>query len=101
MRKDEFIFFIWALMLLLPAAGNGQQNDASTRWVDSVFGKLSLDEKIGQLFIIRAHTDLGDEQIKSVKAQIKKYHVGGLCFFAEFSFAAASLPACRYAIPRL
>ena len=42
---------------------------------------MSLDQKIGQLFMIRAHSDLGDEHIQDVKNQIKNYHVGGLCFF--------------------
>lgn len=57
------------------------QDTASISWVDSVFQSMSLDEKIGQLFIIRAHSDLGQDHIESVLSQIKKYHVGGLCFF--------------------
>ena len=55
--------------------------DMATPWVDSIFKTMSLDEKIGQLFIIRAHSDLGDDHIKYVESQIKKYHVGGMCFF--------------------
>ena len=50
-------------------------------WVDSVFNSLSEDERLGQLFMIRAHSDKGPEHIRSVKEQIKKYQVGGLCFF--------------------
>ncbi len=59
---------------------HGQKSSADA-WVDSVFRKMNLDEKIGQLFIIRAHSDLGDDHVASVMNQIKKYHVGGLCFF--------------------
>ncbi|MEO5906345.1 MAG: glycoside hydrolase family 3 N-terminal domain-containing protein, partial [Saprospiraceae bacterium] len=81
MRNWLNVFLLFCSWLLFPVTGQSQQSKASANWVDSVFQKLSLDEKIGQLFIIRAHTDLGEEQIKSVKAQIKKYHVGGLCFF--------------------
>ncbi len=65
----------------------------STLWVDSVFNTLSLDEKIGQLFIIRAHSDLGDDHIASVLNQIKKYHVGGLCFFQGTPAKQATLTA--------
>jgi beta-glucosidase-like glycosyl hydrolase/CubicO group peptidase (beta-lactamase class C family) len=43
--------------------------------------EMSLDERIGQLFMIRAHSDLGADHIRQVKEQITKYHVGGLCFF--------------------
>src|SRR5699024_609553 len=34
-----------------------------------------------QLFMIRAHSDLGADHIQSVIHQIEKYKVGGLCFF--------------------
>lgn len=54
---------------------------ASKRWVDSVFNELSLDEKIAQLFIIRAHSNLPQDHIEKVTQLIKKYNVGGLCFF--------------------
>lgn len=50
-------------------------------WVDSVYRSLSLDEKIGQLFMIRAHSDKGADHIQEVSRYIRKYHVGGLCFF--------------------
>lgn len=59
---------------------SGQEVRNST-WVDSVMMHMSLDEKIGQLFMIRAHSDLPPDHIKSVEKQIEKYHVGGLCFF--------------------
>lgn len=51
------------------------------RWVDSVFNALDTDEKLGQLFMIRAHSDLGPDHIAQVEAQIKQYKVGSLCFF--------------------
>ncbi|HUR30462.1 MAG TPA: glycoside hydrolase family 3 N-terminal domain-containing protein [Saprospiraceae bacterium] len=79
MTRSGRIFFI--VILLFNAAVLKSQDAASSAWVDSIFKKLSLEEKIGQLFIIRAHTDLGPDHIASVKSQIKKYHIGGLCFF--------------------
>lgn len=54
---------------------------AAQAWVDSVFQTMTLEEKIGQLFIIRAHSDLGEDHVRSVLSQIRDYHVGGLCFF--------------------
>jgi beta-N-acetylhexosaminidase len=67
------------------------QDSTKTSWVDSVFQSMSMDEKIGQLFIIRAHSDLGDDHVQSVLQQIKKYHVGGLCFFQGTPEKQASL----------
>ena len=51
------------------------------RWVDSVYAAMSEDERLGQLFMIRAHSDLGADHVASVKQQIRDYHVGGVCFF--------------------
>src|SRR5687767_14417605 len=73
MMRLVLINFLLVAFLLGTVAVNGQSTNPTT-WVDSVFKTLSLDEKIGQLFIIRAHSDLGEDHINSVKAQIKKYN---------------------------
>ena len=72
------------MLLVLPllvAQVHAQSSYAETKWVDSVLTTLTLDQCIGQLFMIRAHSDLGDDHIKEVERQIKTYGVGGLCFF--------------------
>jgi beta-glucosidase-like glycosyl hydrolase len=51
------------------------------RWVDSVFKKMTRNEKIGQLFMVRAHTNLGQSYSDSVGKVIKKEHLGGVVFF--------------------
>ena len=53
----------------------------ANQWVDSVFKSLSNEQRIAQLMIIRAHSNLGQEHINQVIEQINKYNVGGLCFF--------------------
>ncbi|WP_238749099.1 glycoside hydrolase family 3 N-terminal domain-containing protein [Neolewinella maritima] len=58
-----------------------QLTTTEQRWVDSVYTSMSEDERLGQLFMIRAHSDLGADHEASVERQIKEYHVGGLCFF--------------------
>ena len=50
-------------------------------WVDSVFKSLSPQEKIAQLMVIRAHSNLGSDHVASVSELISKYNVGALCFF--------------------
>lgn len=50
-------------------------------WVDSVFNAMTPDERLGQLFMIRAHSDKGPEHVREVSNIIKEYKVGGLCFF--------------------
>lgn len=51
------------------------------QWVDSVFSSMDDKQKIGQLFIIRAHSDKSREYHLGVKQQIIDYQVGGVCFF--------------------
>ena len=50
-------------------------------WVDSVYKKLSKKERIAQLFMVRAHTNLGQAYIDSVAQVIKKEHLGGVVLF--------------------
>ena len=51
------------------------------QWVDSVFRTFSKDEKIAQLMVIRAHSNLGPDHVAKVTNDIAKYNVGALCFF--------------------
>ena len=54
---------------------------AEKAWVDSVMQTLDFDGQIGQLIMLRAHSDRGADHIAHVKAEIENYKVGGLCFF--------------------
>ncbi len=54
---------------------------AEKAWVDSVYTSMSTDERLGQLIMARAHSDLGPDHVAGVKRLINDYHVGGLCFF--------------------
>jgi beta-glucosidase-like glycosyl hydrolase/CubicO group peptidase (beta-lactamase class C family) len=51
------------------------------KWVDSVFNALSEDERLGQLFIFRAHVDKDSVYEKQVDELIRQYKPGGICFF--------------------
>ncbi|MFK8101583.1 MAG: glycoside hydrolase family 3 N-terminal domain-containing protein [Saprospiraceae bacterium] len=50
-------------------------------WVEQTFKAMSPDERLGQLFMVRAHSDKGPAHIAGVEKMIKEYHVGSLCFF--------------------
>lgn len=51
-----------------------------TRWVDSVYNKLTLDQKVGQLFtiIIAGNNDASNK--KRLSTLIKDQHIGGILF---------------------
>ncbi len=50
-------------------------------WVDSVLKSMTVDEKIGQLFMIAAYSNKDKSHTDNIAYTIKKYHVGGLIFF--------------------
>jgi beta-N-acetylhexosaminidase len=70
-------------IVLVPAISSAQYKSSlsSRQWVDSVFNSLSDDEKIAQLMVIRAHSNLGPDHVAKVVNDIQKYNVGALCFF--------------------
>ncbi len=76
-----FFHTLFLLLILVRPAPIVAQDSLAAVWADSRLKGMSIEEKIGQLFIIRAHSDLGDDHMQSVSSQIRKYHVGGLCFF--------------------
>ncbi len=50
-------------------------------WVDAVFNTLTPKEKVAQLFLVRAHTNLGQKYIDSVAQVVKDEQLGGLVVF--------------------
>ena len=62
------------------SVGQLTAQDAETRWVDSVYNSLTLEQRVGQLFVLRANTP-GKPFVKAVGDYIKQYNIGGVCFF--------------------
>lgn len=50
-------------------------------WVDSVFNSMSPREKVAQLFMVRAHSNLGQRYIDSVAKVIETEQLGGIVLF--------------------
>lgn len=51
------------------------------QWADSVFSTLTLEQKIGQLFMIATYSDRNETYYRYVDNLIRNYHIGGLLFF--------------------
>ncbi|UII27429.1 serine hydrolase [Fulvivirga maritima] len=56
------------------------QNQQQEQWVDSVYQKLNLEQRIGQLFMVPAYSNGSTEHLESLEALIKKRQIGGLIF---------------------
>ena len=74
------IIVLLTLCLFFLAQGFSQSK-AEKKWIKHQFKQLSLEEKIAQLMIIRAHSNWDAKKLDTLTEIIKKYNVGGLCFF--------------------
>jgi biopolymer transport protein ExbD len=59
-----------------------EQTPQAKKWVKKQFRKLNKNQRIAQLMIIRAHSNLGADHIAEVTNLIKTYNVGGVCVCA-------------------
>ncbi|MBL0267507.1 MAG: serine hydrolase [Chitinophagaceae bacterium] len=76
--KPVFLFIVFLPQFLLAQYKSDLKKE---QWVDSVFNSLSNEEKIAQLMVVRAHSNLGADHVAKVTEDIRKYNVGALCFF--------------------
>jgi beta-N-acetylhexosaminidase len=77
---------LFPLLFLLVCTGRTQEVrpaflEAKTPWADSVFKSLSLDQKIGQLFMVAAWSNKDSKHTREIDSLIVKYNIGGLIFF--------------------
>lgn len=57
------------------------KDDAQTRWVDSLYNQMSLEEKIGQLFMVAAYSNKNEAHARSIDSLIINQKIGGVIFF--------------------
>lgn len=50
------------------------------QWVDSTYKTMTLEEKVGQLFMVDLFSSDPKEKIDKIKALITDYHIGGIIF---------------------
>ena len=80
------LFFVSFLLTIFNSYGQNfdplRTNDyyEQEKWVDSIFNSMTIDQKIGQLFMIQAYSNLDSVHENKIKEMIQKYHVGNLIF---------------------
>ncbi|MFL2591660.1 MAG: glycoside hydrolase family 3 N-terminal domain-containing protein [Flavobacteriaceae bacterium] len=50
------------------------------KWVDSIYNTMNIDEKIGQLFMVRISSASGQKSFDKTEENISQNHIGGLIF---------------------
>ena len=77
MNRYKSIFLLFVLAL---SVGTSIAQDAETRWVDSVYNSLTMEQRVAQLICLRANQP-DKPYYEDVAKYIKQYNIGGVCFF--------------------
>jgi len=59
-----------------------QVDEAAHLWAEQELQTMTIDEKIGQLFMMSVWSEWNENKMREVYAEAATYHVGGVCFFA-------------------
>jgi beta-glucosidase-like glycosyl hydrolase/CubicO group peptidase (beta-lactamase class C family) len=85
-----FSFPLLFLSLIISLGVNGQNKDhiapdfvqyENSKWVDSIMKTLTPDERIAQLIMVAAYSNLGEEHRQEIIDLITHQKIGGLIFF--------------------
>ena len=80
--------FLPLVFLLCFFLNNAQQTDPLLKldtygqqiWVDSIMKQMTIDQKIGQLFMVQAYSNKDKAHKDEIVKMVEKYQVGGLIF---------------------
>lgn len=84
MRKNFFLILFLSGCCLV---ANAQKklppfiNPQSYNWADSVLDRMTLEEKIGQLFMVQMQSVWPQRDLDSLASLIRNYHIGGIIVF--------------------
>ncbi|HLP12164.1 MAG TPA: glycoside hydrolase family 3 N-terminal domain-containing protein, partial [Flavobacteriales bacterium] len=73
--------FIASKSIIPDLPAEQQYSKKAIAWADSLMKKMSVDEKVGQLFMISAYSNRDTTHEKEIADAIQNYHIGGIIFF--------------------
>jgi beta-N-acetylhexosaminidase len=76
MVKKVFLYFLMVFGVFIDVVAQPDKNT----WVDSVFNSLSVDQKIGQLFMVPVPLQANEAVLSKIQNQIKSKEIGGVIF---------------------
>ena len=102
------LYSILPYLLLSVLFAHSQRNPLMTvdslaqqDWVNGTYGEMSLDEKLGQLFMVSIASDQAKPSIDRIKSLIEKHHIGGVIFSTGGPVKQAKLTNSFQAVSKL
>ena len=87
-------FFAFLTSFIVPKKLASTPPDYLTRqerWADSLLATMTLEEKVGQLFMIATFSNRTQTYYQQIENNIADYHIGGLIFFQGGPYRQARL----------
>ena len=89
------LYFLLALLIFTSSIAQQPdplyKNKAQLKWVDSLYNQMSLDERIGQLFMPFIASDNTPENKEKIKKLLDSLHIGNFFFLKGHPFDEQSL----------
>ncbi len=77
------VFGITAFAQYIPKNAGKKLVNHAERWADSVYAKLSPEERLGQLFIVALYTNKDEAHIANVRRLVEKEKIGGIILMQD------------------
>ncbi len=90
-NRVKLLIFLFPVFFLTNSMLKAQGIErADSLWADSVFRQLSPEQRIAQLFMIRAYSYRDSVYKDSLTSVISRYQPGGICFFKGMPYSQAT-----------
>ena len=76
---------------LKPVTPDPSYQEKQNVWAEKILSEMTLEEKVGQLFMIAVFSNRREADYQIVESQIRKYHLGGVAFFQGNALKQAEL----------
>ncbi len=93
----KYFGLVFGLFVFFPAQplaksfGNGVLVYQDNLWASKILAEMTVEEKIGQLFMVATYSNRSEAEYRTVESQIQKYNLGGIAFFQGNAIKQAEL----------
>ncbi|HEX5743735.1 MAG TPA: glycoside hydrolase family 3 N-terminal domain-containing protein, partial [Flavobacteriaceae bacterium] len=96
MNFKKYSSFLLFLLMVITAQSQSEKQWSTfeitqKKWADSVLNTLSIDQKIGQLFMIAAYSNKDEKHYQTIENLVQQHQLGGLIFMQGTPLKQAEL----------
>ncbi|MBK8623163.1 MAG: serine hydrolase [Saprospiraceae bacterium] len=81
MKHIHLIYTLFCFAVSFHSAKSQNYLQREEEWVSGILDNMTLEEKIGQMIMVRAYSKGDIAEKDYIRNLINTYHIGGICFF--------------------